>query len=148
MAAMHWCTCRINLSGQNLHINVYDPYHPLSWPEVQVLSVLHGEDNIYDIRPCAVADGINPADEKRRLWAKYGNVVEQVFPGRVFRMELTMPGHGISQRHADDEGVAIAEMPPMHDPEYHPAEDNPGPAVFKPKRPGQLTPSPNTLQRS
>ena len=152
---MHWCTCRINLSGQNLHIVVVGPHNPISWPEVQVLSLLHGEDNIHDLKPCGVAE-VNPSDEKRRLWARYGKVVEQVFPGRVFRMELTMPGEGLEQKHMDGDGIAIAEMGP--DPEYGPPPDMGGSAVFKPGRPrpaanpvpGAIpsSPSPSSMQRS
>lgn len=150
---MHWCTCRINLSGQNLHIVVIGPHNPISWPEVQVLSLLHGEDNIHDLKPCGVAD-VNPSDEKRRLWARYGKVVEQVFPGRVFRMELTMPGEGLEQKRVDGDGIAVAEMGP--DPEYGPPlPDVPGPAVFKPGRPRPTAPvpppsslSPSAMQRT
>jgi hypothetical protein len=148
MPAMHWCTCRINLSGQNCHIIVYDKHAPRSWPEMQVLSLLHGEDNIYDIKPCAVAE-VNPSDEKRRLWAKYGKVVEQVFPGRVFRMEMVMPGEGLDHRHVDGEGIAVAETKSGDD-EYGPEPTQGGPAVFKPGRPrppSPSPPSPSSLQR-
>ena len=149
---MHWCTCRINLSGQNLHIIVIGAHSPVTWPEVQVLSLLHGEDNLYDIKPCAISD-VNPADEKRRLWAKYGNIVERVFPGRVFRMELQMPGEGFEHRKVDGDGVAIADMRDV-DPEYGPDTAG-GPAVFKPGRPrpspppgiSPSSPSPASLQR-
>ena len=157
---MHWCTCRINLSGQNLHIIQVGPHAPVSWPEIQVLSLLHGEDNLYDIKPCAVA-AVNPSDEKRRLWAKYGNIVEQVFPGRVFRMELTMPGEGLDHRRVDGEGSVVTGDMGDHDPEYGPEPSGvPGPAVFKPAAPGRprpgqapLPPSPSSslpgnMQRS
>ena len=141
--AMHWCTCRINLSGQNLHIIQIGPHAPVSWPEIQVLSLLHGEDNLYDIKPCAVAS-VNPSDEKRRLWAKYGTIVEKVFPGRVFRMELTMPGEGLDHKRVDGDGIVTADMG-TDDPEYGSAPPEvPGPAVFKPgrPRPGPSSPSP------
>jgi hypothetical protein len=145
---MHWCTCRINLSGQNLHIIVIGPHAPVTWPEVQVLSLLHGEDNLYDIKPCAVSD-VNPADEKRRLWAKYGDKVERVFPGRVFRMELQMPGEGLDHRRVDGDGIAIADMRdagpgPEYGPDpYQGGEAGPGPAVFKPGRPRPSQPMPS-----
>jgi hypothetical protein len=145
---MHWCTCRINLSGQNLHIIVIGPHAPVTWPEVQVLSLLHGEDNLYDIKPCAISD-VNPADEKRRLWAKYGDKVERVFPGRVFRMELQMPGEGLDHRRVDGDGIAIADMRdasagPEYGPDPYPGgEAGPGPAVFKPGRPRPSQPMPS-----
>ena len=137
---MHWCTCRLKLSGQNLHIIVIGKHAPVTWPEIQVLSVLHGEENLYDIKPCAVSE-VNPADEKRRLWAKYGgSTVERCFPGRVFRMELTMPGENLAHKKVDGDGIVIADM--GDDPEYGPPlPDVPAPAVFKPGRP--RTPAPD-----
>lgn len=76
---MHWCTCRVNLNGQNLTHVMFSPEDAVSWPEVQVLSFLHGEENIYDIKPISIAE-INSRIEKDRLLAKYGMVVERVFP--------------------------------------------------------------------
>jgi hypothetical protein len=92
MAKIQYCTCRINLSGQNCHIVSFDQYKPVTWPEVQVLMQLHGEENVMDVMPISIAE-VNPALEKERLRQLYGfRVVESVFPGRAFRMELMMTG--------------------------------------------------------
>jgi hypothetical protein len=78
---MHFCTARINLSGQGFHVIDILATDPVSWPEAQVLMQLHGEENISDIKPVFVTE-TTPGDEKRRLMAKYGKIVEQVYPGR------------------------------------------------------------------
>ena len=92
MAKIHYCTCRINLSGQNCHIFHYDKFNPLTWPEVQVLMQLHGEENVMDVMPISIGE-VSPSQEKERLRQIYGfRVVETCFPGRAFRMELMMTG--------------------------------------------------------
>src|SRR3954462_3825940 len=90
MSKVHYCRCRVNLAGQNCHIVSYDQHNPLTWPEVQVLQQLHGDENVMDIMPVRLGDAV-PAREKERLVAIYGyRVVETVFPGRNFRMALMM----------------------------------------------------------
>lgn len=103
MAKMHWCACRLNLSGQGFTVHEFHQYDPVSWPEVQVLMLLHGDENVYDIKPVRIAE-VDPAEEKRRLLGKYGAATEAVFPGRTFRMEMCMPGEEKSQPPADSFG--------------------------------------------
>jgi hypothetical protein len=89
---IHYCRCRINLSGQNCHTVVYDQFNPVTWPEVQVLMQLHGEENVMDIVPVSIGE-CWVGQEKQRLVQIYGpRVVEACFPGRNFRMELLMTG--------------------------------------------------------
>lgn len=131
---MHFCTCRINLAGQGFHIVEILATDPMSWPEVQVIMQLHGDENVYDIKPVAIGDTSILA-EKRRLAAKYRStpVVEHLFPGRSPRMDLLMPGEPEDQPRADEYGVVIPQ--PLEE-EYEPnvlGQDPPmGPAVFKP----------------
>jgi hypothetical protein len=126
MAKVHYCRCRINLAGQGCHIIVYDEHDPLSWPEVQVLMQLHDEENVTDVVPVKLGDVV-PAREKERLIGQYGyRIVEAVFPGRQFRMNLMM---------TDDEQLPSIDEPPS------PAADDETlaqlaatPAAFKPGR--------------
>jgi hypothetical protein len=128
---MHWCTCRVNLSGQGHHIIVFDQFSMVSWPEVQVLMALHGQENVFDIKPARVTDDIDARREKVRLGAKYGRIVEQVFPGSIPRMELMMPGEGDDQPRADWEGATTSED---GDDDGKAVEPPAGPAMFKPGR--------------
>ena len=52
---MHWCTGKINLSGQGFMIVDVGAHEPISWPEAQVLMALHGDENVYELKPCAIA---------------------------------------------------------------------------------------------
>jgi len=87
---VQYCTCKINLAGQNCHTVIYGEHNPVTWPEIQVLMQLHGEENVMDIMPCGVGE-VWPTEEKNRLASIYGKrIAETCFPGRNFRMEFMM----------------------------------------------------------
>src|SRR5262245_20551789 len=141
---MHWCTARLNLSGQNYYIHDFLATDPISWPEAQLLMALHGEENIYDIKPCGVSNS-SPGGEKRRLLGKYASqakIVEAVFPGRTPRMEMTMPGEPEDHSNRlDMDGQPIRTDAPVggngddedDDGDGQGREMPTGPAIFKPR---------------
>jgi hypothetical protein len=87
---IQYCTCKVNLAGQNCHVVFYSQFDAVTWPEVQVLQAIHGDENVMEIMPCGIGETW-PTEEKNRLTAKYGHkVVEACFPGRAFRMEYMM----------------------------------------------------------
>lgn len=105
---MHWCTARVNLSGQNCHTVSFSPQDAISWPEVQILIALHGEENVFDVKPVSIAE-VNSRMEKERLWAKYGQITERVFPGRAFQMEMLMPAQTENLPVSDAVGAPTGE---------------------------------------
>jgi hypothetical protein len=136
---MHYCTCQINLAGQGFHIVQILATEPMSWPEIQAMMAMHGEENIFDIKPVAVFE-TNVVAEKRRLMAKYRGqqrLIEQVFPGRSPQMELTVPGEPTNQPPADEYGLALKQQAAAlslddDEPEVLGRDPPTGPAVFKP----------------
>jgi hypothetical protein len=87
---VQYCRCKINLAGQNCHTVIYGEHNPVTWPELQVLQLLHGDENVMDIVPVGIGE-VWPTEEKNRLISIYGHrVVETCFPGRAFRMEYVM----------------------------------------------------------
>jgi hypothetical protein len=157
---MHWCAGKVNLSGQGFTIIWFDQHNPISWPEAQVMMAVHGEENVYDLKPIAIGE-TTVAEEKERLAIKFGwKPAEHVFPGRNPRMEMLMPAHEQELPAADQYGQIIGgfvvtgtpgnghpiEEPPSPMPKPIPPqpEDDedeedakppmttPGPAVFKP----------------
>jgi hypothetical protein len=89
---IQYCTCKINLAGQNCHTIIIGEHEPVTWPEIQVLQALHGEENVMDIMPCGIGE-VWPTEEKNRLAVKYGRkITEACFPGRAFRMDYMMTG--------------------------------------------------------
>jgi len=88
--SIQYCICKINLAGQNCHTVIYDKFNPVTWPEVQVLQALHGDENVMDVMPVGMGE-VWPTEEKNRLITIYGReVVEACFPGRAFRMDYVM----------------------------------------------------------
>ena len=132
---MHWCTGKVNLSGQGFTIVVYEKQDPISWPEAQVLMALHGDENVYDLKPCANAD-VTARNEKERLLIKYGGIAEKVFPGYSPRMEMLMPGEPEQIANGNGNGEPHPGPAPDDDEDDDgngkPAEPPAGPAVFKP----------------
>lgn len=87
---MHFCTANIKLAGDARNVVHRDAFAPISWPEVDVLRFIHGEDAVTDVRPF-VSFPQSAKAEKDRLRLIYGDVVEHVFPGRNPQMELEAP---------------------------------------------------------
>jgi hypothetical protein len=104
----------------------------MSWPELQLMMEIHGQENVYDIKPISMSDS-DPAAEKRRLIGKYntkGMLIEQTFPGRNPNMTLLVPGEPEDQPRADEYGAPVKTF----DDDELPGSPPPtGPAVFKPR---------------
>jgi len=117
-----YCACKVNLAGQNCHTVIFNEFNPVSWPEVQVLQALHGDENVMDIMPVAIGY-VWPTQEKNRLISIYGHrTVEACFPGRVFRMDFTMTDDTDLPRFAGYGGEdALEPEPPKKKPEPKPA---------------------------
>jgi hypothetical protein len=104
---IQYCTCKINLAGQNCHTVIYGEFNPVTWPEVQVLMALHGDENVMDVMPIGIGE-VWPTDEKNRLIGLYGGkIVEACFPGRAFRMDYTMTGEENLPLYANGEKVSV-----------------------------------------
>lgn len=89
---MHFCTAKIALSGDLLNVVHRDSFAPVSWPEIEILRTLHGEEAITDIKPFVRIEQ-SAKDEKHRLAVIYGaEIVEHVFPGRNPQMQLDVEG--------------------------------------------------------
>ena len=70
---IQYCTCKINLAGQNCHTVIYDQFNSVTWPEIQVLQALHGDENVMDIMPCGLGE-VWPTEEKNRLIDTYWSI--------------------------------------------------------------------------
>jgi hypothetical protein len=115
---VQYCACKINLAGQNCHTVIYNEFNPVSWPEVQVLMQLHGEENVMDIMPVGIGE-VWPTGEKNRLASIYGSrVVETCFPGRAFRMDYMMTEETNLPLYSD--GVLAGGEPKPEEPKPQP----------------------------
>ena len=118
-------SCKIALGGDPGNIMYRGPERPVSWPEVQVLQYLHGEEAIYDAE-FAHAEHSNVQSEKMRLLGIYGkDVIDNCYPGARPMMEMDFPGDRTAvgqkrpeRRYVEREAAApVPEHPPEPTPE-------------------------------
>ncbi len=88
---MHLCSAYIALGGDIRNVVHRSAFEPISYPEIEVLRAIHGDDAVRDVE--VVGEHPSSAkEEKERLLTIYGRVVEDVYKGRVPNMEMEMPG--------------------------------------------------------
>lgn len=145
---IQYCACKVNLAGQNCHIVHYNQFNPVTWPEVQVLQAIHGDENVMDIMPVGIGETW-PTEEKNRLMSIYGrNKVEACFPGRAFRMDFMMTEEVNLPRYEDGKPSTVVLPAGNGDDDEDDGEDEVAKAqaslepIFKPVARGRRSPPP------
>ena len=79
---MHFCTAMVMVAGDKDQIVFRDKFNPISWPEAELLRVIHGDDAVLELKPFVRVDQA-PHEERMRLVLRYGKeYVDDCFPGR------------------------------------------------------------------
>jgi hypothetical protein len=85
---MHFCTAMIAIANDDQQVVYRGPFEPVSWPEIEVLRTIHGDEAVRNVKPFVFVEQTMKA-EKERLGLIYGGVVsEKVWVGRNAHMEL------------------------------------------------------------
>jgi hypothetical protein len=88
---MHFCTATIAIGGDSRNTAVRDEYSPVSWPEIEVLRLLHGDDAVTDVRPFVAVEQ-PPRVERQRLADIYGEEpLQRLWGGLRPPSELSAP---------------------------------------------------------
>jgi hypothetical protein len=94
---MHFCTCVVAITEDNGNTVHRNEYTPVSWPELEVISALHGPASLSQVTPF-VKVRQSPERERDRLLNIYGAIVVQqvdampaIYPGRHPNMPLEAP---------------------------------------------------------
>lgn len=94
---MHFCTAVIALQGDDQQQVYRNEYAPISWPEIDVIQALHGEDAVRQVIPFAHVEQ-EPRTERERLRLIYGDIVTRggpeqppVYPGSNPSMRMEAP---------------------------------------------------------
>src|SRR5262245_27845151 len=88
---MHFCTASIMIGSDQNNIMTRDETAPLSWPEIEVLRVIHGDHSVIDVKPFVHVEQ-KPRDERQRLAFIYGDgPLAQVWGGRNAPSEMDAP---------------------------------------------------------
>lgn len=89
---MDYVTAKIALGGDIGNVCYRGADNPVSWPEVAVLQLVHGEESVYDCE-FVRAEPSSAQAEKTRLALIYGEEpVNLVYPGRRPQMDGKFPG--------------------------------------------------------
>jgi hypothetical protein len=111
---MHFCKAYIAIGGDREQVYYADQHAPISWPEVQIIQFVHGDDAIDRIEPF-VSVPQTPRDERQRLAEKYGeDHVAAVFPrsgpAEMEAPQAYTPG-GVTWKNPITGGLEITEAP-------------------------------------
>ena len=68
---MHFCTAMVMVAGDKDQIVYRDEFNPISWPEVELLRSIHGDDAVFQVKPF-VRVNQSPREERNRLVLRYG----------------------------------------------------------------------------
>lgn len=97
---MHFCTAKVAITGDLNNVMVRGSFQPISWPELEILRTLHGEESVTDVEPF-VRVPQPPKAERERLSLIYGNdVLTHIWGG-------TRPPHEME----DPSGAEVPGMP-------------------------------------
>ena len=121
---MHFCTAMVMVAGDKDQIVYRDEFNPISWPEVELLRSIHGDDAVFEVKPF-VRIAQSPREERTRLVLRYGreyvdlafgqgrgNTIEMeaaeadIDPGKTWKNPLTQLEETI-------DGPTIDETPPL-----------------------------------
>ena len=131
---MHFCTATIALAGDNQQVVRRDHFQPVSWPELEVLRFLHGDDAISEVEPFAFVQQ-PPKEERERLQLLYGKQpVDACFGQRgVNQIEVDAAGakiiDGVEWKNPLTNQVEVTGEDP---PEYEPPPHSAPPSMRKP----------------
>jgi hypothetical protein len=89
---MHFCKASIAIGSDVRNVMLRDEFNPISWPEVDILRLIHGDDAVTDVIPFVSVNQQGRA-ERDRLSLIYGEgPAIQCWGGRNSPNELDAPG--------------------------------------------------------
>lgn len=91
MSEISLCTCSVRLGGDLRNVVHRGPTRPVTWPEIDCLMYIHGDDAVLDVKVIDKGD-TTIAEEFERLTMRYGKAVTSaLFPGKRPAMVLKAP---------------------------------------------------------
>lgn len=88
---MHFCTARVLIGGDTRNIMTRTEYHPVSWPEIEVIQTVHGVGSVEDVVPF-VSVPQRPKAERERLASIYGDTpLQEIWGGKNAPAEMDAP---------------------------------------------------------
>jgi hypothetical protein len=88
---MHFCTADVALANDEQQVVSRGPFNPISWPEIEVLRTIHGDEAVRNVKPFVWVEQDAKA-EQQRLLNIYGVVVTEqdvLEPGTLWMNPIT-----------------------------------------------------------
>lgn len=87
-------TCVVALKGDRNNEFNFSETRPVTWPEVEVLMTIHGDDAVRNIEAFREIEAPSRQGEFERLALRYGqDICKRLFVGRPPAMEFNAPKH-------------------------------------------------------
>lgn len=88
---MHFCKANVAIGDDNNNIMVRSEFAPVSWPEVEILRIIHGSEAVTEVVPFARVNQ-TAKEERERLALIYGEgPCMQLWGGKNPPRELEAP---------------------------------------------------------
>lgn len=88
---MHFCTANVAIGGDTRNIMIRSEFSPVSWPEIDILRLVHGNDAVTEVQPF-VSVKQAARDERERLSYIYNDgPCSECWGGRNAPRELEAP---------------------------------------------------------
>lgn len=89
---MHFCKANIAIGGDDRNVAARAEYSPVSWPEIEILRLVHGEQSVTEVQPFAEVRQ-SAREERDRLALIYGpELCAHAWGGRSSPTEMEAPG--------------------------------------------------------
>jgi hypothetical protein len=89
---MHFCKANVQIGGDIRNVMYRNEFDPVSWPEVEILRAVHGNESVLDVEPFVAVEQ-RPRDERERLLFLYGEgPLRVVWGGRNAPDEMEAAG--------------------------------------------------------
>jgi hypothetical protein len=88
---MHFCTAYVAIAGDRDQVVCRNFFNPVSWPEIEVLRFIHGDEAVTEVKPFVYVERAERA-ERERLVLNYGiEYVTACLGARNARIDMDAP---------------------------------------------------------
>lgn len=114
---MHFCVAMIAIEGDQQQTVWRDFFKPVSWPEIEMLRHLHGEDAVTDVVPFVRVEQSHKAERDRLALLYTEKYIQEIWPGRAPKFDLEAPeakiAYGMLWKNPLTNEEEEIELPPL-----------------------------------
>jgi hypothetical protein len=88
---MHFCTAYVAIAGDKDQIVCRNFFNPVSWPEIEVLRFIHGDDAVTEVQPFVYVERAERAERERLILLYGGEPIAACLGARNARIDMDAP---------------------------------------------------------